>query len=381
MTVIKNKKLGKRKRSYRRSKNKVDQAFLTLVVGIVFIGLLIIFSAGVAVSQAKYGHPYHFFQHQLLYGIIPGLLVMGLTSRLPYHYWQKLAPVFLVVSLGTLVAVLISQAGLELKGARRWLYLGPFAFQPAEMVKLSLIIYLASWLTAKEKVVKSFSDGLIPFVIVLGAVAILLILQPDVGSLGAIAFIALSMFYLAGGSLRHIFFLIIAGLVALMILIKLEPYRLNRFLAFIHPEIDPQGISWQVQQAAIAIGHGGLWGVGPGHSYQKFNYLPEVVGDSIFAIVAEELGLVGAGVLLFLFLALVLRGFYLARRAPDKFAALLVAGISLWIAWQTLINIMAIVGLIPLTGITLPFISYGASSLIFLLAGAGIVLNVSRAIK
>jgi cell division protein FtsW len=206
----------------------------------------------------------------------------------------------------------------------------------------------------------------------------LIIAQPDVGSFGSIAYIALAMFFLAGASLKQIASLIILGIIGLISAIKLEPYRMNRFLAFMDPTIDPQGIGWQVKQAAIAVGNGGIFGVGLGHSHQKFSYLPEVVGDSIFAIIAEEVGMIGAGIVVILFIALAFRGFLLAKRAPDRFSSLLIMGISLWIIFQALINIMAIIGLMPLTGITLPFISYGSTSLIFVLIGSGIVLNISR---
>jgi cell division protein FtsW len=246
------------------------------------------------------------------------------------------------------------------------------------MVKLAVIVYLASLLAKKGKAIKDFSESLIPFVVVMGIVGLLIMMQPDVGSFGAIAFIALAMFFLAGASLKHIVGLVGVGIALLVIMIKLEPYRMNRFLAFMNPDLDVQGIGWQVKQAAIAIGHGGIFGVGLGHSHQKFSYLPEVVGDSIFAVIAEEIGLLGAGIIVILFILLAFRGFRLAQKAPDKFSSFVVAGVSLWIIFQAMINIMAIIGLMPLTGIPLPFISYGSTSLLFLLIGVGIVLNISR---
>ena len=374
-----------RKRKYKRRRNKanqpVDRIFLGLVLILLVIGLIAILSAGVAVSQVKFGDPYHYFKHQFLYGVLPGVLLMLIVSRIPYKYWRKMAIPLFGLAIVLLVVVLISNAGLELKGAKRWINLGPVSFQPTEMVKLAVVVYLASWLSVRRDKIKDFTEGLIPFVIIMAIIGILIILQPDVGSLGAIAFISLGMFYLAGASFKHIIGLILIGLSGLFVLIKLEPYRMNRFLAFVNPEIDPQGIGWQVKQAAIAIGHGGIFGVGLGHSHQKFSYLPEVVGDSIFAIIAEEAGFIGAGIIVVLFLLLALRGFKLAQQAPDEFSAFLVAGVSLWIILQAMINIMAIIGLMPLTGITLPFISYGSTSLVFLLIGVGIVLNISRHCK
>ena len=374
-------KMKKRKRKYIKRKpevKSVDKVFLSLVLVLVFIGLIAISSAGIAVSQNKFGDPYYYFKHQLFYGILPGLIAMLIVSKINYNLWRKLAVPLVGFAIVLLVVVLISGHGLELKGARRWINLGSISFQPIEMVKLAVIIYLASWLTGKRKIIKNFSESLVPFIIVLGIVGILIILQPDVGSFGAVAFIALTMFFLAGASLKHIFGLMALGVFGLGLLIKLEPYRMNRLLAFLHPETDVQGIGWQVKQAAIAVGQGGIFGIGLGHSHQKFGYLPEVVGDSIFAIIAEEVGMIGAGIVVILFILLAFRGFRLAQKAPDQFSAFVVTGISLWIIFQALINIMAIIGLMPLTGIPLPFISYGSTSLISLLAGVGIVLNISR---
>ncbi len=373
--------MRKQKRKYTKRKPRpksVDKVFLSLVLILVFIGLIAISSAGIAVSQNKFGDPYYYFKHQLFYGILPGLVAMFITSKINYKLWRKLSVFIFGLAIVLLVTVLLSSHGLELKGAKRWINLGPISFQPIEMVKLAVIIYLASWLTGKRKVIKDFSESLVPFSVLLGVVGLLIIFQPDVGSFGAVAFIALAMFFLAGASLKHIFGLIAMGIAGLGILIKLEPYRMNRLLAFLHPETDVQGIGWQVKQAAIAVGQGGIFGVGLGHSHQKFSYLPEVVGDSIFAIIAEEIGMIGAGIIVVLFILLAFRGFRLAQKAPDQFSSFVVVGISLWIIFQAMINIMAIIGLMPLTGIPLPFISYGSTSLISLLAGVGIVLNISR---
>jgi cell division protein FtsW len=376
-------KIKRKTRKTKKSTNKVqagemDKLFFWLVVVLVFVGLIAISSAGIAVSQIKFGDPYHYFKHQLFYGAIPGLIVMLSVSRVNYKLWKKAAVPFFITAIIALVLVLMSSHGLELKGARRWIMLGPVSFQPTEMVKLAVVVYLASLLAKKGKSIKNFSESFIPFAVAMGIVGGLILLQPDVGSLGAIMFIALTMFFLAGASLKHIAGLVATGIGLLAIMVKLEPYRMNRFLAFMDPSIDPQGIGWQVKQAAIAVGSGGIFGVGLGHSHQKFSYLPEVVGDSIFAIIAEEVGMVGAGVIVVLFVMLVFRGFQLAKKAPDRFSSFLVSGVSLWIIFQAFINIMAIIGLMPLTGITLPFISYGSTSLIFVLVGVGIVLNISR---
>ena len=371
------------KRKNRKVINKtqagdIDKLFFWLVLLLVFIGLVAISSAGIVVSQVKFGDPYHYFKHQLFYGAIPGLIAMLIVSRINYNLWRKMAAPFFIGAIIALVLVLVSSHGLELKGAKRWIMLGPVSFQPTEMVKLAVIVYLAALLAKKGKKIKDFSESFIPFAVAMGLVGGLILLQPDVGTLGAILFIALTMFFLAGAAFKHIIGLIAVGIGLLAVMIKLEPYRMNRFLAFVDPSIDPQGIGWQVKQAAIAVGSGGIFGVGLGHSHQKFSYLPEVVGDSIFAIIAEEIGMIGAGLIVLLFVTLALRGFQLAKKAPDRFSSFLIFGVSLWIIFQAFINIMAIIGLMPLTGITLPFISYGSTSLIFILIGVGIVLNISR---
>lgn len=354
----------------------------SIISGVVFVllvfGLVMISSAGVVVSKYRFEQDYHFFIHQLLMGVLPGILMLLVVQKIKYTFWKKNSLFLFLISLLFLVFIFIPGFGIKLLGASRWLNLGPISFQPTEMVKLTLIIYLASWMESVGVKIKSFSEGLIPFVVIVGLIGYLIILQPDIGTLGAILFIAVSMFFIAGASINSIFILIGAGVSLLFLLIKLEPYRLNRLLAYLNPGIDPQGIGYQINQALIALGSGGIFGLGLGHSRQKYNYLPEPIGDSIFAIIGEELGLIGTAFLIFLFVLFAMRGFKIARNAPDKFSSLVAVGISSWIIFQALINIMAIVGLIPLTGIPLPFISYGSTSLVFIMIGVGILLNISK---
>ncbi len=249
------------------------------------------------------------------------------------------------------------------------------------MMKLSLIIYLAAWMESRREKIKDFFEGLVPFLAVLAFLSFLLIKQPDMGTLGVITLIAISIFFVSGSRLSHMLGIALGGFLILLAMIKMEVYRMNRLLVFLHPELDPQGIGYQINQALLAIGSGGIWGVGLGNSLQKFNYLPEPVGDSIFAIIGEELGLLGGIVLIVLFLILSLRGLQIAKRAPDIFSLLLSVGIISWIFFQSFINICAISGIMPLTGIPLPFISYGGTSIVFLMAGVGILLNISKQTK
>jgi cell division protein FtsW len=222
---------------------------------------------------------------------------------------------------------------------------------------------------------------MIPFLGILALAGFLIIHQPDTGTLGVIILIAISMFFVSGASLTHIFGIFVAGIVGLIGLIMVAPYRLNRFLVFLNSDHDPQGVGYQVNQALLAMGSGGLFGLGLGHSRQKFNYLPEPVGDSIFAIIGEELGLIGASIVVFLFVLLALRIIKIAKGAPDDFAKIVAVGIASWVTFQAFVNIAAITAMMPLTGIPLPFISYGGTSFVFLMAAMGILLNISKQSK
>ncbi|MEA2006872.1 MAG: putative lipid II flippase FtsW [Patescibacteria group bacterium] len=357
---------------------KVDPIILAVVFLLLIYGLVMISSAGVVVSKARFEDEYYFFRHQLFFGVLPGVILLLVVQKINYIFWRKISVPFFIVSLVLLLLVFVPGFGVKLQGASRWINLGHISFQPTEMMKLALILYLATWFEAKGRKIKDFREGLVPFTGILALVGFLIILQPDVGTLGAISVIALTMFFVAGAPIRFIGTLVGAGIFLLLILIKIEPYRMNRFISFMNPEVDPQGIGYQISQALIAIGSGGIFGLGLGQSRQKFNYLPEPIGDSIFAIVGEELGMIGAAALLVLFILFALRGLKIAKNAPDTFAALVAVGISVWIVFQALINIMAIVGLVPLTGITLPFVSYGSTSLVFVLVGVGILLNISK---
>jgi len=361
---------------------KSDRPLLFLTFCLLVFGLVMIASAGVAYSKIRFNDEYFFFKRQLLFGVAPGLLLLYIGQKIDYGFWKKISLPFFVVSVALLILVFIPGIGSKIYGASRWIKIGSFVtFQPSEMLKLSLILYLAAWLEGRGEKVRDFFEGLTPFIMIIALVSFLLIKQPDLGTLGVIIFIAASMFFMAGSKISHILAMGASGVGLLYILIKTETYRMSRFLVFLHPEFDPQGVGYQINQALLAIGSGGIFGVGLGHSLQKFNYLPEPVGDSIFAIIAEELGLVGALLLLFLFVFFVFRGLKIAKNAPDNFSRLVAAGIVSWIFFQAIINISAITGIVPLTGIPLPFISYGGTSIVFLMIGVGILLNISKKIN
>lgn len=357
----------------------IDKTLLSIVLILMIFGLIMISSAGVIYSETRYGDSYFLFKRQLLYGVLPGFLALWFFQKMDYHVWRKLAVPFFFLSVIFLILVFVPGIGSRIYGASRWLQLGPFSFQPSEMAKLAVIVYLAAWLESRgREKIKDVFEGLLPFLGIMGLIGILIMKQPDTGTFGVIALTSFAIFFISGAKFNHLFSMAGIGLLSLWILVKLEPYRFNRILAFLDPGADPQGIGYQINQALLAVGSGGIFGLGLGHSRQKFNYLPEPVGDSIFAVIGEEVGFVGAAILVTLFLMLALRGIKIAKNAPDVFGKLVATGITMWIIMQAFINIGANIALIPLTGIPLPFISYGGTSLVFLLSSIGILLNISR---
>jgi cell division protein FtsW len=358
-----------------------DSALLMTILVLLGIGLIMIFSAGVSYGNLRFGDEYYFFKRQLI-GLTTGLFFLFLFSKIRYQFWRKLVVPLFFLSLFLLVLVLIPGIGTAAYGAARWIQVGPISFQPSELMKFSLILYLAAWLSGKNVARKTdFYEGLLPFVILLLVVSFLIMKQPDTGTLGILSIIALSIFFAAGARFAHIASLIGGGIVLLAFLIQIAPYRIQRMMVFLNPEHDPSGAGYQIQQALIALGSGGWFGIGLGQSRQKFSYLPEPVTDSIFAIIGEELGFLGCAIIVSLFVFFAWRGFRIARHAPDEFGTYVAVGIVTWVSFQAFMNIFAITGLIPLTGITLPLISYGGTSLAVILGSLGILLNISKQAK
>jgi len=355
-----------------------DRIFLFILFALLGIGLIMVASAGVVYGRVRFDDAYYFLKQQL-FGLGVGLVLLYVFQKIHYRVWERFVLPIFILALILLVLVFIPGIGTTVYGAARWIELGPISFQPGEVMKFAIILYLAAWLSKKGQAKTSdFFEGLVPFLALLSIVGFLIIKQPDTGTLGVIFFISLAIFFASGANIMHILSLMLGGLFFLFILIKMAPYRMQRFLVFMNPDHDPMGFGYQMSQALLAIGSGGLFGVGLGQSRQKFNYLPEPVTDSIFAIIGEELGLFGTTVIVALFLALAWRGVIIALRAPDEFGRLLAVGIISWVVFQAFINISAITGLIPLTGIPLPFISFGGTSLAVLLAAMGILLNISK---
>src|SRR4030042_2064678 len=286
--------------------------------------------------------------------------------------------ILLLLILGSLilmVLVFIPGLGYRHAGAQRWLDIG-VSLQPSEFLKLGFIIYLSAFLSKKEKTQKI--NTLIPFLAMILLTASLVAIQSDAGTLGIIAIVGFIIYFLSGAKPYQWLTVAICYILGFFALIRFFPYRMARFTTFLNPNVDPQGVSYQINQALLAIGSGGILGVGAGHSQQKYNFLPESMGDSIFAIFAEEFGFIGTMVFLLLFVILAFKGLRIARKAPDDFGKLLAVGITSWVLIQTFINIAAITALIPLTGVPLPFVSYGGSALVSVLAGLGILVNISK---
>lgn len=355
-----------------------DKALLVTVILLSVFGLIMISSASVVLSYNNFGYNHYYLTHQFLYGFLPGMVLLFLLKKCDYHIFKKYAVFLLIATVILLFLVFIPDLGFGLKGASRWVSFGGISFQPSEIAKLSFILYLAAWMGGRNKNLKTVSETLLPFAAMIVIISIPLAMQPDIGTLCMIALTAVIMFFISGAKISYIFAIAFCGFAGLVALIKIAPYRMNRLMVFLHPELDPQGTGYQINQALLALGSGGLFGLGFGHSRQKFNYLPEPIGDSIFAIIGEELGMIGLVVVIVLFLVFAARGFKIASKAKDDFGKLVAVGITSWITFQALMNIAAITSLIPLTGIPLPFISYGGSALVMSLSGVGILLNISE---
>lgn len=353
-------------------------ALIILVLGLVIFGLIMLSSASAPKSFEATGGNYYFFVHQLLAGGIPGLIALAITSFIDYRKWKQFAPILLLVTLGLLLAVFIPGISYEFGGARRWIGIGPLSLQPTEVVKLTFLIYLTAWIEKREKGIKDFQTGFLPFLTIIGIIGFLIMLQPDLGTMSVIIFSAIAVYFVAGARLSHLGILAASGATLIFVLIKAAPYRLARFTVFLNPELDPNGIGYQVNQALLAIGSGGLFGRGLGKSLQKYNYLPEVTGDSIFAVMSEELGFVRIIAFIVLYALFAIVGYTVARNARDMYGRILAAGITTWLAFQAFVNIAAMLSLLPLTGIPLPFISYGGTALLISLAAAGILINISK---
>lgn len=361
-----------------RPARKADNIFMGLILFLLLAGFLMLASASFSVSAYRFGQPYYYFLHQLLFGLLPGVFLFYFAFRTHYDFWRKWALPLIILAFFLSFLVFVPNVGFYHGGARRWISLGSFSFQPSEFLKFAYVVYLSAWLESKSKAVASFKFGFLPFLIMSGFIASFLIMQPDIGTLAVLILSIAVLFFVSGGNFKQMLLLAIVTAAIIGVLIIAEPYRLNRIRVFVNPELDPQGIGYQTSQALIAVGSGGFWGRGLGLSRQKFSYLPEPIGDSVFAIAAEEAGFIGSAAIVGLFLLIFFRGIWISMHSADTFGKYLSSGLIFLIVFQALTNIAAIIGLFPLTGITLSFVSYGGSALAINLAEAGIILNISK---
>lgn len=350
-------------------KNSLILFFSPIILTI--IGLFFIFDASSISAFRIFGDSFYFFRAQALWMTI-GIVSMVFFSRFDYHRLYYLAFPALIVSIVLLVAVLIPGIGTTVLGARRWISFGSFSLQPTEIAKFGVILYLCSWFRYKER--NRFGS----FLILLGFVMALIMVQPDMGTAIIIGSLFVSVYYIAGNSLSHLFFLVPVGIATALVLIKIAPYRLKRLTVFLDPSSDPMGIGYHVNQILISLSGGGIFGRGLSASRQKYQFLPEAHTDSIFAIIGEEVGFFGGILLIGAFALLLVNIYKVAKNAQDRFGQLFAGAVFILVALQVVINLGSMVGIMPLTGIPLPFISYGGSSLLIFFSLMGVVINISR---
>ena len=365
-------RLRSKKQTAMYKQEAFDKVFFYLIIGLTVCGLVFVVDISAPQALNFFGDKYHFFKQQVVSAAI-GIIAMLVVSKIHYSFWKKLAIPFFIFSILSLLVVLIPGVGLKALGARRWIVIGPINFQPSEVVKLSLALYLASISELNKKPLAYF----LPLVLVAG----LIMLQPDLGTTLVVTLMGVSQIFVSGVSIIYFLGSAIVGVLAVLLLILVSPYRRDRLLTFFSTTSDPLGKSYHIRQILIAIGSGGLFGLGLGQSKQKYLFLPEASTDSIFAAISEEIGFIGSLILIFVFMYFIFRAFKIAANAPDKFSKILAVGIASWIGGQMVLNMTSMTALTPLTGIPLPFFSYGGTSLMMILASCGILLNISRYAK
>jgi cell division protein FtsW len=354
-----------------------DLPLFGVVVALVCVGVVMVYSASAIVAADRFHDPFFFLKKQLFWAVL-GLACLWAGMLLDYRSLERVMMPLLVVSFTLLVLVLVPPFGQSINGTRRWFHLGPVSFQPVELAKFSLVLYLASFLTRRQAVMARFTESLLPLLLVAGGMAGLTLLQPDLGNSLALVILTLALAYMAGARVPHMAAIGGAALPLVVALVALKPYRWRRMVAFMNPWDDPHGSGFQIIQSFLALGSGGWLGVGLGDSKQKLFYLPEPYTDFIFAIIGEELGLVGTTAIVALFALLIWRGLRAGLRAPDAFGAYLGLGITIMLATQTIVNLGAVTGALPTKGLPLPFISFGGSALLMTMFSAGVLLNISQ---
>ncbi|HZP27270.1 MAG TPA: putative lipid II flippase FtsW [Dehalococcoidia bacterium] len=354
-----------------------DYLLLLATAALVIVGLLAVYTSSFAVGYLEFNDANYFVIRQTIFAM-GGIFALVFFMRLDYHFLRSLSVAMMGAALLGLIAVLVPGVGVEHNGAARWLPAGPLELQPSEFAKLAMVVYISAWLSSRREQLSDVSLGLLPFVLMVGVVGGLIVVEPDMGTAIVIVMTTVTLFFVAGAPLVHLALLFMAGSAAAWGMILMQPYRLDRMASFLSAENDPQGTGFHILQLLIAQGSGGIAGLGWGASRQKFFYVPGAHTDGIFAIISEELGFIGAFLVLSLFVFFVYRGLRTTLQSRDQFGVLLSVGVVSWIAYQALINLGGITRTIPMTGIPLPFLSYGGSSLVSVMAGVGVLLSVSR---
>ncbi len=361
-----------------RGGHQPDYFFLATVIVLTIFGLAMLASASSNLGKISFNDTYYYLKHQILYGLSFGAIGFSVGYFIYYQTWKKFAFILLLLSVVALVLV-FTPLGLQARNTSRWLRLGPLSFQPAELMKLTLILYLAAWLSnTKLKRSSDFQTGLLPLIIILGVIGALLIMQPATSTVVILMISGLIVYFMSGAPIRYILLILVGGAVIIAGVIYVTPYRKARILGYLNQSADTQGKNYQLNQSLIAIGSGGIAGVGYGQSATKTGSLPTPIDDSIFAVVGEELGFIGAGFLIALFAMFATRLYWLSMKISDRFGKYLLIGFATVIALQAFVNMAATSGLIPLTGVPLPFVSYGGTALAIFLTMSGISLNISR---
>ena len=356
----------------------MDTQLLVAILLLTVAGFLIFLSASLGLVARDSAHATSIALKQIFLGLIPGIVALYIFSRIPILFWRKISFWLLAFAVLLNIAIFIPGLGISANGATRWLNLGPFTFQVSEVLKIAAIVYFASWISFMKNKAGEWKKGFLPLVIMLFVVGALLLAEPDTDTLLIIATSLVAMHMAAGGKWRHLGILALGGILCLALLAFTRPYVMARIQTFLDPSTKDQTSGYQIRQSLIAIGSGSITGRGFGQSIQKFNYLPEPVGDSIFAVAAEEFGLLGSFVLIGLYVFFSMRSLKIARGAHSQFAGLLAIGITTFIIIQSFVNIGAMVGVLPLSGIPLLFVSQGGTALLFVLAEAGMLLSISR---
>ena len=356
---------------------KFDLLLFITIITISLFGIIMIYSASYIWAEYKFNDPFKFVKHQCLFFII-GIIMMLITSKIPYKVYFEKANTLLLLSIILLILVIIPGIGTVRNGSRSWFGIGSFGIQPSEFAKLTLIIFTSKYLTKNEKNLKYIKKGVLPILGIVILVFGLIMLQPDFGTGMIILVSIIGLLFVSGVDFKFFIRLGLIGIIGIVLLIAIAPYRLERILSFLNPWSDPLGSGFQIIQSLYAIGPGGLFGQGFMNSRQKHFYLPEPQTDFIFSIISEEFGFLGILIVATLFTIIIFKGFKIAQNSGDKFAKFLAFGITFGLAFQAILNLMVVVGLIPVTGVTLPFLSYGGSSLLITLISMGVLLNISR---